>query len=361
MVSVDEMRAGLLTLTEVREHLATTEPISEVGFAVGESVSFQVDSGWNHALDNIEMQDPVNATVRAGGQEYRLTREALLEAGSFCGLTRAYVSKTPAALIEPHLNYWFREGLGSKEFQILSTNGLARAIAKSTIVPFSNLRLLDEVEQGITAKYGAREILVDQKYRHTFAGTTMRLVVPSLGREILNSGTDDDQWSLGIQIDNSLIGFDQTALSGYLFRWVCTNGAITTHSGSGTWSRKASGQGDDVYEWARESVDGILGGLEPALDDIQSLTEVNLEGDVSIVLRDLFEQYKVPGRERTKIVENMVDETNLTMYTVMQAITAAANDRALDPAHATRLMTLGGDLAHIASDRCDSCRRLIPA
>src|SRR5512139_764885 len=110
-----------------------------------------------------------------------------------------------------------------------------------------------------------------------------------------------------------------TSVEGYLFRWWCTNGAIDELSTSGSWSRRSGGQGEDVYGWARESVDEVLGGLEHTLDKVQALADIPLVGEVGDVLREIFQEYRVPGALRQSVIEYMANTPNLTMYEVMQA------------------------------------------
>jgi len=145
-----------------------------------------------------------------------------------------------------------------------------------------------------------------------------------------------------------------------LFRWWCTNGAIDTAASSGVWNRR-QGQGEDVYDWARMAVDDVLGGLEHSLDAVQNLVDVTLEGEVNETLRDIFQQYRVPAGEREAIIRQLVESDQLTMYAVMQAITQVANRHDMNPLHAEHLMRVGGDIPHVANDRCGSCRRILPA
>ncbi len=358
-VTVDEMRPRLLALADVKERLAATEPIDYVSLPVGDTVRFQVSPNWNQS----ESGQPA-AVLRLGAagrqQEFPLTKDALLEATSACGLPRAYVQKAPGLLVEPQLNYWFRQGFGEgKEFKLLLVGGVGTAINKASIQPFSNLRLLDMVLAGIYEKYGAdAEILVDYKFAHSLRQTHLRLIVPDSTRQITGTAVADDPWSVGVQLRNSLTGVEQTSVDGYMFRWVCTNGSIDTHATSGVWSRRG-GQGDEVYEWARVAVDDVLGGLEGALDAVQEMVEAPVEGMANLVLKDVFAQYQVPATQRHEIIANLVETTDLTMYSVMQAVTQVANGADVTLDQQSQLMRIGGDLSHRFNARCESCHRMI--
>lgn len=363
--TIDEAKQKMITLDDARERLARTEPLASYGFPVGDGVRFRISDEWNHGVEALQDDDIVPASVlvgpEGGRQEFQLTKAALLEATSTVGLSKGYVQKTPNHFIEDQLNYWFRGGLGNKSYKVLTagTGQTAVAFTREAIQPFSNVRLLDNVLDGIEAKYGSRNVLVDYKFHHDLTRTHMRLVVPEHVRVIENTGTANDTWSVGIQLKNSLIGAEQTEVSGYLFRYWCLNGAIDTFADSGTWSRRgANGRNDEVYEWARSVVDDVLGGLETSLDRVQDMTSISIEGSAADVLKDVFDSYKVPTAERDTITRTMVDEDNLTMYSLMQAVTQAANNPDLDPVNADKLLRAGGDLVAKAHDRCESCHRL---
>lgn len=367
-ITVETMRPKLHDLDYVRTVLAATEPLSTVNFTVGDAVRFTVEPGWQIAADGRAGTDPVNAFLHVGKgpgvHDYPLSLDALLEATSVCGLTKTYARRCPGELLTPQLNYWFREGLIGRpirDYQLLLAGGLGAAITRASIVPFSNLRLLEQALDGVEARYGKGEVLVDYKLTHTLRRTHLRLIVPEHQRVIAGTGTADDTWSVGLQIRNSLIGEERTSIDGYLFRWWCTNGAIDTHATSGVWSRRGGAPEAEVYEWARSAVDDVLGGLEPALDAVQAMVDIPIDGQANDVLRDVFEHYRVPLPERAKIIERMVEAGgDLNMYTVMNAITAVANDSQMEAGHIENLLRMGGDLPHAASSRCEACRRLLP-
>lgn len=358
-----EMKDKLLTVPQTRAVLSTTEPFESVPFAVGSDIRFELDNDWN-ADPNVGSMDVIPAVVRVGSgpaaQEFRLTRSAALEATSICGIPREYAWRTPARLVQDQLNYWFGAGLQGKSFQVFTAEDRAMAVARGTIIPFSNLEILDQILASIEEHYGSGEVFVDKKFSHSLLKTHLRLVVPDHTRVIENTGTDNDTWSVGISATNSLTGVKGTQLDGYLFRWWCKNGATDTKNSSGKWSRRSGGQSEEeVYAWVRKSVDEILGGLESSLDVVQQMTEMKVP-HAAQVLSDVFETYKLPTRLRQGILENMVNETDLTMYSLMQAVTSVANDLDTESPDVDRLLDLGGELIHSAQERCDNCHRVLP-
>jgi hypothetical protein len=347
----------LLTIPQLREVLGKTEPLSEISLPQrGDTApKFNLSPAWAAGIDTVGDDELVDATISFNRKEYRMTKAAALQATSSIGLTQAYVKKTPANLIEPHLNYWFSNRDGESKLLVQDgTNVLS--LIKGNLSPFSNLRLVDVALDGIEAVYGkeAREsVLCDYKFAHDLTATRMRLVVPAEMRAV----REGDNWMAGVQLKNSLTAASPTALNGYLFRFWCTNGSISSAAASGNWSRR-HGQGDEVYEWARSAVDEILGGMEHEFEAIQALTTISIDGEVNHAIDDVFQQYRVPLQARQGIIDALVESNDLTMYGLMQAITQSANGADVPESIRERVMAVGGDLPHAATHRCDSCHRL---
>lgn len=350
-VVVEQMKDKLLTLDQVRTKLATTEPLSTNHISSDSKIVFKLDPGWETTLDTTAGTSPVDAIMRINGTDHRLTKDAALQAAGQFGLSAAYVKKVPAQLIEGLLNYHYSGGFGDSEYNVLSVGDNIAAFTRPTLIPFSNLSLLDNALEGIKERYGAdAEVFADYKMSHSLLQTDIRLIIPEHTRTIEKShmadvpNGQDDLWSAGLHLSNSLIGKRQTALEAYLFRWWCTNGATTQFADVGTWSRRVDGQQEDVYEWARKSVDDVLGGLEGRFDQIQALTSLNVAGNTADIVREIFTTYKVPVSQRQQITDTLLGSETLTMYSIMNAITQVANDPELSPRRADELMRIGGDI-----------------
>lgn len=359
-VSLDEVQAAgnLLTLDNVREKLSTTEPLSEVVFTPNSGVTMRYESGW--AGNTVGLTDPTGAYLRMpGGQEYQFTKQGAMQLGSECRITRGYQEAIPPDLLEQNVNWWLSNGLGDKELKLLASQDRALALTRATVSPFSNLRLLDTILTRIENRYGEGEVLADYKFYHDLEATALRLIIPGQRRIITGTSLEDDSWSVGVELKNSLIGLKQTELSGYLFRHWCTNGCVDTAHASGGFKRRGSSE-EDALVWAAESVDEILGGLEPALDSVQELVNQPVAGDVVTVLNDLFDRNNLPVRERRRVIDAMADTDEMTMYSVMQAVTQAANLDGLDRRSQQYLLNMGGHIAHTHGARCGECHRLLP-
>lgn len=348
-ITASQMEDKLLTLDQVRERLAKTEPLSTDLLTSDTKIKFKLEPSWATTLEALDGTQPVDAFITINGQERQMTKDAALQAAANVGIPSAYVRKTPASLIETHLNYWYSGGMEDKAYNALSVNGNLAAFTRPSIEPYSNLTLLSEVLSGVQDYYGDdTQILADYKIMNTLAQTDIRLIVPEEARTIHGSNMNDvpeggqDQWSAGIHFSNSLIGKSQTAVEAYLFRWWCTNGCTTNLAQAGTWNRKPSYNEMDMLEWARTSVDEVLGGLEAQFEQIQALTSLNVSGNTADIVREIFTDYQIPVSQRQRITDALLESETLTMYSIMNAITQTANEADLDPRRADKLMRIGG-------------------
>jgi hypothetical protein len=367
------MRDQLLTLDQVTERLAAIEPLAEQTYQVSNQLDFEVGENWA----SVGEDDPTDAyLVTPGGTRYQMTKKALLEAGAHPGIPRGYQQRLAPNLLRDQLRWWYQSGLGAEhEFKVLSQeregqDPLALAFARGTVTPYSNVAFLEAIVAGIREKYGPlTEILADYKFNNDLERTNIRLIIPESERAITGTRVEGaDTWAAGVDFTNSLVGLSHpgTSLDGYLFRYWCTNGMTDTLLGAGKLRRRSVDTPGDAYEWAKRSVDSILGHLDGAFDNIQALTQVPVGDDVTLVLGDLFNQHGIPVSERNKIIAAMANlGGDITLYDVQQAITQAANEDGLSARTVDRLLRLGGFTAHAAHERCHGqfeggCRRLVP-
>jgi hypothetical protein len=350
-ITADQVTSKLLTLDEVHHALEQTEPLDSKLFSSENAVSFKMGQTWNQDIDDLYGREPVDVYMTIDGTERQLSKDAVLQTTANVGLTGAYVKKTPASLIESQLNYWYSSaGIGQSAFSILQVKDTVQALTKSNHVPFSNITLLEVVTEAIKDYYGHNTtILADYKFQHSLLHTDIRLVIPGEDRErtIYNTGVHDDQWSAGVHVSNSLTGKSMTSVESYLFRWWCTNGATTEFDGAGNWNRRLNGQEEvDVWDWARHSVNDILGGMESRFDEVQALTSVDVNQNISEVTQEVFETYKIPGRYRGLVTDALIKDPGegLTMYSIMQAVTQVANQQDISWQHADRMMRVGGNI-----------------
>lgn len=363
--TTEEMLSRMVSLDDARERLAPTEGLTEYEFATDGSTNklkFNFPENWYHGLDQADDFAPTTASVDIDGTEIPLTKNGALDLASTIGLQGSYAQRTPGTYIEPQLDYWYSHGAnGKRSLKLLAGNSGGIAVTRGTVTPFSNAQLLDSVTRAIERKYGsAAGTVVDYKWNNAIDKTNMRLVVPSATRNINSARVakgSDDPWSLGIEINNSLDGSGSLELRGYLFAWWCTNGATVQRASSGKYRRKPSLTPDDAYAWAENVAETVLDDLAQELDAVEQLTMIPLEGELNETVGNLFERFRVPADTRQAVLYNLVESDDLTAYGLMNAVTAAANDPSLSANAVNNLLSIGGDVAHVLSGRCDVCHR----
>jgi len=355
MVAFDAVKDKLLTLEQVQARLSDTEPLSQKHITTGQKITFAFDPTWAIGLDQKQGTDTVDGVIRIDGVDHQLTKDAALQAGASFGLPGKHAESLPSHLLEAELNHWFGPGFGEKEFNMLST-GRGQSVAaftRPTINPFSNTLLVSEVVQGIVERYGSDEIFADYKFNHSLVRTDIRFIIPEASRLIRDGGLGDvpsgeaDEWVGGLHLSNSLIGKSQTKLETYLFRYWCTNGATTLMTDQnnqplGVWSRRGDHDDTDVYEWAASAVDEVLGGLEGQFDAVQALTRLNVAGNVGDIVAEIYDTYNVPVSQRKAVNQVLIEAENLTMYTIMNAITQTANEDGLSADRVDKILRIGG-------------------
>lgn len=346
MVSATQMLDKLYTVEQVQNKLAATEPLAATLVSNEDSVQFKFESNWNFELDSVSGVDVIPAEISVNGNAYPLTKDAVLTAAASFGLQGTYARTLPAPLMRASMDYHFGSGMGDKAFNMLTLgeDNVAAAFVKPTSVPFSNLQLLETAIESIKETTDS-PVYADYKFNHSINRTDIRLILPDWTRTIVDTGLEDDVWSAGIHLSNSLTAKTQTAVEAYLFRWWCTNGATSQMPGVGVWNRRRLGHNpEDVMDWARESVDEVLGGLEHKFEEVQALTALTLTGDPGAILQEVFSTYGVPVSQRAQIAEAVITSENMTMYDLMQATTRLANNPDLRPERADTLMRIGGSL-----------------
>lgn len=350
-VTSDQMVKSLIKPDEARAILATTEPLSVLDLESAYSAEVYMP-GWTPgnvmtAADNTPLQ---NVTLRFDGTEVAMSKECVFELASAIGLNRAWAKRVPGDILAHDLNYGLKNMM-PKGARVLAHNDNALAIVEGTVVPYSNIRLLDTVLAEARKVYGVTDsdLYLDKRLSHDLRSTHMRIVVPEHVRQInstRNGDRVDDDWSTGIQIRNSLTGENPTTIEGYLFAWWCTNGCATTYFEGKPWSRRGGSTEDITMIWARSVIEEVLGGLEHLMDDVAALTQQSLVGETADVLHDIFARFNVGPVLRKLINDRMADNDDLTMYGLMQAVTSAANDPTVTPSQRLQLTAIGGAIPY---------------
>lgn len=361
LIEADQL-SRMKTLAQLENTLKLTEPLSAVQFVPdGEDfVEFTLPNGWNSELAEKDGTHETAAKIEMFDEVYSLTKDAALQATSMIGLPRKYALRTPGQMMADHLNYWFSHGRTGQSFKLMHSEGKGLAFTKGSVVPVSNVKILSKMVELLCSKYGIAEdqIVVDFKYTHDLRFTQYRLVITEPYGSVYNESSDaNDLWSYGVDVQNSLTATGPLRVRGYLFNWANHGGCTSGHSTTGTYSRKGTPSEEDALQWLEDAFHGA-DDLKHEFDALPKLTKIDLEGELNMALREIFEKYKVPKTVRQDVINVVYASEDLTMYGVLGAITEAANNPELTHQEINRLLEIGGDLPGQATGRCKSCHRL---
>lgn len=351
MPTIEKMKetSAFVSVASAEKMLGKTEPVSTAQITDESTVSFNFEDAWNVDLDQKSDLAAVAASVTVDGKEYELSKTAALAVGSVFGIQSTYSKKIPGSIYNTLLNYHY--GSLTQDRAALVVGDRIHGLIRPGMSVYSNLDMLEQVVGGIKDVYGNDTlILVDRRSFNNLNQTDIRLVIPEVERAIKEGGMLDvpageqDDWSAGIHISNSVSGKSQTSIQTYLFRYWCANGATVKNESVGNWHR-AYDASTDIYEWSRENTKEILTGMEAQFDKVQALTAVDADGRIGQIVNEALRPLRISASHRQDVAESLLDYDDVSLYTVMNAVTQQANTPGMNQDYINRFMVAGGNFA----------------
>lgn len=352
-----EVHNKLLTLDQIKELLAYTEPVLTKTVTLDGTtdgiVVFSLPAGWNIGLKDKDGLELTQAEIAIGGNSYTLSKDAILDFTKAIGLPDSYVFKTPGVMIQSHLNYWASHS-PDLQIKMLLHEETVLSTTKNGITPLSNLALLDVIlEEFAEAGYATEDLLFDWKTHHDLNITSLRVLLT------LPDEFGGHAWMNGVELRNSLTGSKPLSVRGLLFNGTTGASALTFH-GAGKYNRKIMGQDmDTVTDWLRLSVKNVMEVFSHETEILSSTVGLSL-GSTSKVLADIFRTYKVPLKVRKDILEAFEDHKyEETYYGIVNAVADSANKDGLPEHFITNVMEVAGDIMRNAANHCESCKQTL--
>lgn len=355
---MDDNTTHTVTVEETMKWLESTESLSTTDLKMdnpAKSPTFSLGIGWNVGLKEKGQQEIVDAEINYLGEDYTVSKEAILGIANAIGLTPGYVAKTPSVLIQSHLNYWASNS-ADLDLKILTKDDTALAVAKAGIVPFSNVELLKAVLEQIEEAYGEQaEIYVSDLSHHGLHSTLIRVWwdIPNP-----HTSVEDDDWFPGVQIHNSLTGKHALAVQPFMYNPTTTSGMVLPPVG-GKYNRKVMGQNfAEVEKWVGDATAAVIAAHPHNFEILESLRTEEVEG-LGAVLADIYTTYKVPLKVRQAVADYLVASEDTTYYGILQALARTARLPNLPDHHVSAVLEVCGMIASDADHRCDSCHRVV--
>lgn len=377
------MADDLLTLEEVREQFAKTEPLVSVSFGTDPEYSVTerpvaiFSEKWMRGSgpEGEALQtEPVQAWLEVPaleGQRFQLTFQAAQQLASTCHQPQTLQLEHPAALHQQVINWWLAEGLGIRRIKLLlagtgqdehgSQVPLVVAQTRDTVQPFSNIELLDQVLAAIADKFGpqaATRAMVHFTMHHDLERTNFAVVVPEAGREVAG-----DDWAPGIEVTNSCIGLKQTTVTGAVLREESSAVVLDAAHSAGGFKRLRSTP-EMAYAWTGEASQDVLRSLDVTWSNVAELAKMGTGDHVSTFVESLCNEFRIPHNLVEKVTAVLEEYPgDLTMYTLATMFARVANMDELSWRAVEQLTTMAGHLVHSLGARCTAgrpCYRALP-
>jgi hypothetical protein len=223
---------------------------------------------------------------------------------------------------------------------------------KPTTDYYSRVHLFEMAERILSAG-GSEPLLYDQVHNSLDKG--MHYAIISQKQAFMKPG---DLVRGGIQIQDHVLGELPMVVTGYVWRQICGNGMLSKEILS-KYSRKSDVSNLD--EWFTEAVTACNETIEEEFARTLHLQDVPVEKHGADILRSVFSEFKVSPAMREAITDNVVNDGADTLYDIVNAITAAANNEefAENPQLVRTLQSVAG---HVAAEpeycpRCFSLAR----
>ena len=325
------MAQKLLTKESVCSVLDETE---DVGF---------IQSAEGH----VEFKQVADATeLKFNDDEFVIDDNAFTKAARVVGIPASYVGKTPKELFISHLNHHYNQP--DKNIVLAHKDNSIVDVTKKVVDVVSNREMFDKAIEAI----GENEI---KGFNHVFNDLSYTSVDIVCNKDF--EAMPGDQLFGGVRIQNSILGESPIEVSAYIYRQVCSNGAIAPNF-LYKWSRRNVEQ--DVMGWLGQVVKQAYGEVDSEFSRLRKLPEIKLGDHTSSVLKSYFRDWKLPSGLREEVMGELANiEGEVTLYDVWCAVAKVGtySEKVLaNPKMRRSVQAMAGDVID-HPDLCDTCHQ----
>jgi len=287
----------LLTKEAVFEKLEPTENLEPIDVLcdINSKVRFSVDTEGN-------------PEVSINDRHFGMEMDAFFDAGRYIGLGSSYIKKSPIDLTLQNLNTWYQRTL-KRSMRFVAQNDKIVRLSDKLNEFSSNVVLIDE----LLKKIGEDKVLGFHRASTSPASTSVSIVCDK--RFDING---EDTLYGGIHYGNSIINETPLNLSGYMFRLVCSNGAISQQN---VIQRNRNTNMFQQNEWIGNNALPVFNHIDTEFKYLKKLEAINIEGSIGKTLENLFKAYPMSKKIQAQIHEYIAEHNVITMYDLYNAIT----------------------------------------
>lgn len=261
-------------------------------------------------------------TIRIGASCYEVAPTAKRLIGQRLGVPAPYIDRCSPELQARNLNYWLRELDQHVDLFCRFQEGRLRAIFTKRYTPMDNHEILAQLN-----------VPLDTKCILNLDDGMMQLSIPDRASRF--EVVPNDEIMPGVALSNSEVGMKAFAISAYYLRIVCTNGLITTDEVSHNF-RHTSTRGLDNFYSVMQGVS-----MQVLRNSSQFKIAADAPAENPLALVENFGKRFQLTKSDIEHVTRYLNPPD-TMWAVINAFTAAANDPVLPVDKSFAYQRIGG-------------------
>lgn len=263
-------------------------------------------------------------SLTIGNTVFRITRSAKKLLGQRLGIPVLYIDRCPPELQAVNLNHWLAELNQSSELFCRFEENALRAVFTGRYKPMDHHDILQQLDvpDGVDCIFR-----IDHEM--------MQLSIPNpAGRFTIGN---DDEIMPGFSIINSEVGIKSLVLGAYYYRIVCTNGMLATDIISQKFRHTSTKALDNFSSMMDQAVRKAI----QYSDRFKLAADQHVE-DPPALIQSFGRQFQLTNKE-SELVQSQYLPPD-TMWSVINAFTAAANDFSLSVEKSAQLQFIGGKI-----------------
>lgn len=272
------------------------------------------------SFDNLE-------NIKIGSEIHALKPIAQQSIANRLGIPIQYLRKCPEDIQAINLNHWIKREKNDELFFRFDGDKV-RAIFTPRYIPTDNMEVLRKIEA--LGYHG------DTRIQCNLDDEFMSLSIPD-GRQTFNIYRE--RITPGISVSNSEVGLASLSVAAFLLRLICTNGMISKTEVSASYRH--------ISARILSSLPGVLSNIAGELAIQKEQVKISLESKVEnpeSTIERFNSQFMLNKIEKEAVTWAIPLEYGLTMFSIVNVYTKAAQYKALTAESSFRLEKVGGTI-----------------
>ena len=310
----DRIAKSFTPVDEVKTSLVTLDKYERVSPDPGESrLQFSRDGKGNNIV-HLFTGDAVQS------DEYLISYDGLLKAGTLCGISSSMLSKLDENDISaafPLISHFFNSKKRGYSMLIDPDTHAIEAFAPRRVNDYSYLELFESALN--TMRDYTPNVFVDKPFVSPDKGVYFSLIPDNFAQE-MKAG---DMVAGGVTFRDHPLGRFKLDVAAYTYRLVCSNGMLSANPLAA--QRRASK--DDItmslQEWLDPAIRQCVSQIDQELANMRATIAVKTNGNGAQLMSQALNEFHVGEADRRHMVEEATHAESL--YDIVNILTAHAN------------------------------------